>query len=41
MIGREQHSCPVVDYTTAKSPSVENIVHEWKIDMVANVADTF
>ena len=27
LIGREQHSCPVVVYTTVKSPLVENIVH--------------
>ena len=38
---REQHSCPVVVYTTGKSPLVENIVHCWKNDMDANVADTY
>ena len=33
------HTCPVMVYTTAKSPLVENIVHGWKNDMDTNVTD--
>ena len=41
LVGQEQHLCPVVVYTTTKSPLVEKIVHGWKNDMDANVATFF
>ena len=41
LIGREQHTWPVVVYTTSKSPLVENIVHGWRNDNGCQHGDTF